>query len=143
MSLAHRDIKPANLLLAPGFDTVKLIDFGTTKYVKTKTSTIVGTIKYMAIDVRTQSDPAGYDPYAADMWSMGCLLYGMVTGKLAFDGRNQDEISDKIKDKLVTNYDNEKKKLTPKQRREQACQSNGGTTVYIPKEDWPSLTEKY
>lgn len=82
--LVHRDIKPANILLENGIEKVKLTDFGLARAVDdigmTKTGQITGTPQYMSpeqaqgqrVDLRT------------DLFSLGCVLYAMCTGRAAF-----------------------------------------------------------
>ena len=94
-NIIHRDIKPSNILLSYGGD-VKLIDFGVAKDdVSTRltvTGLIVGTPAYMS------PEQANGDPLTArsDLFSLGILLYEMLTGVKPFMGENNTEILAKI-----------------------------------------------
>ncbi|MFD9659295.1 serine/threonine-protein kinase [Streptomyces mirabilis] len=83
--IVHRDIKPGNLLLdAEG--SVKIGDFGIARFVDdpgaalTATGQIVGTSLYLAPE-RALGKPAGP---ASDVYSLGCLLYQLLTGRPPF-----------------------------------------------------------
>ncbi|WP_405954887.1 protein kinase domain-containing protein [Streptomyces phaeochromogenes] len=83
--IVHRDIKPGNLLLdADG--TVKIGDFGIARFLDdpaaalTATGQIVGTSLYLAPE-RALGRPAGP---ATDVYSLGCVLYQLLTGQPPF-----------------------------------------------------------
>src|SRR6202790_4292768 len=94
-NVVHRDIKPANLMLT-GDDTVKVTDFGTAKILQfgsvQQTAHVMGTPSYMspeqvkgrAVDGRT------------DIFSLGVMLYEMVTGEKPFPGQNITTVIYKI-----------------------------------------------
>ena len=90
--IAHRDIKPENIIV--GADgTIKLIDFGLSKTVKIKElKTIVGSPYYIAPEVLKEN----YS-YQCDIWSLGVILYIMLSGIVPFDGTNATEVFEKIK----------------------------------------------
>lgn len=95
---AHRDIKPYNVLLLEDRETIRLIDFGTTKYVKDYTMTKIGSALYKDAKVTEQPHPHGYNPFAADMWSLGCTLHEMLTGDPPFIAQNELDLTKKIKE---------------------------------------------
>ena len=77
----HRDIKPENIMY--GMDgEIKLIDFGLSKRILNKTrslSTIAGTLAYMAPEIIK-----GLHGKECDIWSLGVLMYVLVSGYLPF-----------------------------------------------------------
>lgn len=79
-NVIHRDIKPENIMLTES-NSVRLIDFGLSKISMSKIPLheIVGTPYYMAPEVLD----ANYNE-KADIWSLGCLLYVLVSGYLPF-----------------------------------------------------------
>lgn len=88
--VAHRDLKCENLLLCSS-GAIKLADFGACKAFATgggpgdvapSTSTLVGSPLYMAPEVAQCS--GGYDPFAADVWTLGISVLQMLTGKPPF-----------------------------------------------------------
>lgn len=82
--LVHRDIKPANILLENGIEKVKLTDFGLARAVDdigmTQTGQITGTPQYMSPE---QAQGQRVD-HRTDLFSLGCVLYAMCTGRAAF-----------------------------------------------------------
>ncbi|XP_042510159.1 serine/threonine-protein kinase AtPK2/AtPK19-like [Macadamia integrifolia] len=96
--IMHRDLKPENILLgADGH--VMLTDFGLAKQFdeNTRSNSLCGTVEYMAPEIVLGK---GHDK-AADWWSVGVLLFEMLTGKAPFIGGNRQKIQQKIiKDKI-------------------------------------------
>ena len=79
---AHRDIKPENIVLSVDSKhnaTAKIVDFGSAIKLEKKKSThqIIGTLPFIAPEVL---DGKHYD-YSCDIWSFGCMLYGMLSGE--------------------------------------------------------------
>ncbi|MCG6927099.1 MAG: protein kinase [Acidobacteria bacterium] len=92
----HRDIKPANIMVEPG-ERVKVTDFGIAKPMDaaenlTATGGLLGTPSYMSPEQARGQKIDG----RSDLFSVGCLLYEMVTGRKAFSGDNITAILFKI-----------------------------------------------
>jgi len=88
LEVIHRDLKPENIFLARGpngTDQVKLLDFGIARSMQdsrlTGAGEVFGTPQYMAPE-RITSIEAGP---AADLYSLGVIIYEMVTGTFPFD----------------------------------------------------------
>jgi serine/threonine-protein kinase len=95
--IIHRDIKPENLFLATrpdGTELVKVLDFGISKAALTgsiwggdesplRTQELMGTPLYMSPEqIRSTANV----DHRADIWSLGVVLYELITGQLAFHG---------------------------------------------------------
>ncbi|XP_068800257.1 ribosomal protein S6 kinase beta-2 isoform X2 [Struthio camelus] len=98
--IIYRDLKPENIMLnSQGH--IKLTDFGLCKesiHDGAVTHTFCGTIEYMAPEILVRS---GHNR-AVDWWSLGALMYDMLTGSPPFTAENRKKTIDKIlKGKLV------------------------------------------
>jgi serine/threonine-protein kinase len=83
--LTHRDIKPSNIMVRPS-GRAMVVDFGITKgsddrHDITTTGVLIGTPAYMAPECF-----GGTFDYRSDLYSLGCVLYEMVTGQRPFGG---------------------------------------------------------
>lgn len=119
--IVHRDLKPANIMLTK--HGVKLMDFGLAKPLPgmtasavapmtpttptmsvaalsadasplTQKGTVVGTFQYMAPEVLQGAEANG----RADIFSFGCVLYEMIAGRRAFEGKSQFSVLGAILD---------------------------------------------
>src|SRR6184192_2833599 len=94
-NVVHRDIKPANLMLTAD-DTVKITDFGTAKILQfggtQQTSHVMGTPSYMSPE---QVKGRAVDG-RSDIFSLGVMLYEMLTGEKPFPGQNITTVIYKI-----------------------------------------------
>ncbi|HEX2068719.1 MAG TPA: Stk1 family PASTA domain-containing Ser/Thr kinase, partial [Actinomycetota bacterium] len=81
--LVHRDVKPGNIMLTPTGD-VKVMDFGIARAISsdslTQTATVLGTATYFSPE---QAQGASVDA-RSDIYSLGCVLYELVTGHPPF-----------------------------------------------------------
>jgi serine/threonine protein kinase len=99
--IVHRDLKPANILVTK--NGVKLLDFGLAKAERAKATSareetvtqaitqegaILGTLQYMAPE-QLQGKPVDA---RSDLFSFGCVLYEMLTGKRAFEGESAPSV---------------------------------------------------
>src|SRR5262249_38411766 len=105
--IVHRDLKPANVALSAD-GAVKVLDFGLAKdlgaaasatpgasvsptltFAATQVGVVLGTAAYMAPE---QAKGRAADK-RSDVWSFGCVLFEMLTGKRVFDG---EDVSDTL-----------------------------------------------
>ncbi len=101
----HRDIKPANIMVEEPSQRVVVLDFGIAKQLgggdkfKTKTGAMLGTVKYCAPEQLTQKEITG----SVDVYSLGLVMYEMVTGTQFFTGRDEYTVMAKVVDPAQEN----------------------------------------
>ncbi|MGQ9779106.1 MAG: Stk1 family PASTA domain-containing Ser/Thr kinase [Bacillota bacterium] len=86
-NIIHRDIKPHNILITPE-GLVKVTDFGIARAVSASTLTqggaVLGSVQYFSPE-QAKGAPASV---ASDIYSLGCVLYEMLTGSVPFKGES-------------------------------------------------------
>ena len=90
-NMIYRDLKPENILI-DSEGHIKITDFGLSKIFENeddKAYTVCGTPQYLAPEILLRK---GYDK-AVDWWSLGCLFYEMVYGRLPFKFKKGEKIS--------------------------------------------------
>jgi hypothetical protein len=94
--IVHRDLKPGNILLDEHGEPI-VSDFGLAKSLEVSTTLTlpaqpVGTPAYMAPE-QARCETA---TTASDIWSLGVILYELLTGRVPFPGKNVDEVKRKL-----------------------------------------------
>jgi serine/threonine protein kinase len=96
MGIVHRDLKPSNLMIAPD-GQIKLADFGVAQVFDshrlTSTGGIIGTAEYMSPE-QAEGKRA---TRRSDLYSLGAILYVMITGRTPFAGSTAVEVMQKHK----------------------------------------------
>lgn len=83
--IIHRDLKLENIMMTDGSDKAvpKIVDFGLSKILgpTEKATEPFGTLSYCAPEVLKQ------EPYrfSCDIWSIGCIIYALISGSLPWD----------------------------------------------------------
>ncbi|CCK72251.1 serine/threonine/tyrosine protein kinase RAD53 KNAG_0J01700 [Huiozyma naganishii CBS 8797] len=109
VGISHRDLKPDNILIKQDDPVlVKITDFGLAKMQEHGAfmNTFCGTLAYVAPEVvngrQQTSEPAvpkgerSHYSSLVDMWSMGCLVYVILTGHLPFSGSTPQQLYEQI-----------------------------------------------
>ncbi len=94
-NVVHRDIKPANIMYVPKSKKIKLTDFGIARITdssKTKTGMVLGTPSYMSPEQLSGKHIDG----RSDLFSLGVMLYQMLSGHLPFKGDSMATLMFKI-----------------------------------------------
>jgi len=108
LGVVHRDLKPQNIMIDEAGDA-KIMDFGIARSVEapgvTQTGVMIGTPDYIS----PEQVEGGEADHRADIYSLGVILYEMVTGRVPFKGDTALSVALKHKSKLAQ----EPKQLNP------------------------------
>ncbi|KAK9055530.1 hypothetical protein SSX86_026614 [Deinandra increscens subsp. villosa] len=111
--IIHRDLKPQNLLLSTNDDdsTLKIADFGFARSLQPRNlaETLCGSPLYMAPEIMQLHK---YDA-KADLWSVGAILFQLVTGRTPFTGNNQIQLLQNIMKSTELQFPPDVKDLSP------------------------------
>ena len=94
--IVHRDLKPDNIMITQqnDFGVIKIMDFGLSKIVSPNERLVdgYGTLSYVAPEILLRT------PYnkEVDIWSMGVILFYMLSGRLPFRGKKEQDVAEKI-----------------------------------------------
>ncbi|BEI90384.1 uncharacterized protein CcaverHIS019_0304540 [Cutaneotrichosporon cavernicola] len=111
--VTHRDLKPENILVTKESESqgrlIKIADFGLAKMItvedKTMLKSLVGTPQYLAPEVvmQTKTSP-GYEN-VVDSWSIGIIVYSMLTKSLPFDDNSELSLEQRIRARATIDFD--------------------------------------
>ncbi|WP_428253071.1 protein kinase domain-containing protein [Gynuella sp.] len=99
--VVHRDIKPDNIIVLPDGESIKVADFGIARInesdeiLKTQVGSVLGTPRYMSPEQALGETVDG----RSDLFSVGVILYEMLTGVKAFDGASMGTLMTQITQK--------------------------------------------
>ncbi len=96
--LIHRDIKPSNVMVTPS-GRVRLVDFGVARHVRDATEQLDGVSQFgtTAYASPEQAQRSATDS-RSDLYSVGCVLYELLTGRPPFVGEAQDVLFERLVD---------------------------------------------
>ena len=97
-NIIHRDLKPENIMIdntsKNGYPYIKIIDFGTAKFIgKDYENKVIGSPYYIAPEVIDKKYSS-----KCDIWSIGCVLYFLLSKRRPFEGENFEDIFKNIKE---------------------------------------------
>lgn len=107
MGIVHADLKPDNVMFGAGPDNnymVKIIDFGWAFHIEdahTLRGTSFQAVAYRAPEVISCTDV----DYGVDVWSLGCIMSEMLTGRILFDTQDEEHLVELIKSTFTVSGD--------------------------------------
>ncbi|KAJ5080091.1 serine/threonine-protein kinase ulk3 [Anaeramoeba ignava] len=122
-NIVHRDLKPENILLQKNIDskfgyTIKLTDFGFAREIpkddlgKTQImNTFIGTLSYVAPEILFNNSYTSN----VDLWSLGSILYEIITGNPAFQAFGRNSLETKYQNTIKKSLPKEYLKIVPKE----------------------------
>lgn len=111
-SVVHRDIKPANIMFDPQTETVKVTDFGVARITdasRTRTGMVLGTPSFMSPEQLAGKKVDG----RSDLYSLGVMLFQLLTGTLPMRGDSMTELMDKIAHEEAPDVRSRRSELSP------------------------------
>lgn len=96
-NIVHRDLKLENILLESATGSSKIIDFGFALQLRSaeqRLRVFCGTPSYMAPELVMGKE---YSGFCTDVWALGVVLFGMLTGQLPFSGQTESQLYAKIR----------------------------------------------
>lgn len=96
-NIVHRDLKLENIILESPTGPAKIIDFGFALQLRSfeqRLRVFCGTPSYMAPELVMGKE---YSGFCTDMWALGIVLFGMLTGRLPFEGQTESQLFSKIR----------------------------------------------
>ena len=94
--IVHRDLKPSNIVVNEDWE-LKLLDFGLARHTDNEMTGYVATRWYRAPEIMLCIEPLHYHQ-SVDMWSVGCIIAEMLTGKELFPGNDHIDQLNRILD---------------------------------------------
>jgi len=94
--IVHRDIKLGNIMYNPNYKMVKLMDFGIADQLDVKAAKGVGTLFYMSPEHFQDGEEL---TAKTDIFALGAVMYQLITGKPAFQGKDVDAVIENIRNK--------------------------------------------
>ncbi len=116
--MTHRDLKPENILVTKESESqgrlIKIADFGLAKMIKVEDKTmlksLVGTPQYLAPEVVMQTKACpGYEN-VVDSWSIGIIVYSMLTKSLPFDDNSELSLEQRTHARATLAFDRDELK---------------------------------
>ena len=92
--VVHLDIKPANIMYLPQYHGLKITDFGVAHFmgIHNNDETVLGSPSYMSPEQLLKKTIDG----RSDLYSLGCVLYQLISGRLPFNGKDLQSLIKKI-----------------------------------------------